>query len=217
MKHSFLTMLFGVLAVISCEAQTPTNGETLSHYLFNDFRKGKVLLKSGTVTEEELNYNALTSEMVYNDHGKYLAIANFRDVDTVTIEGRQFIPGMKGFYEVLTHTQFPLYEEYTSVIKDPGAGIGYGMSSNTSAATPLKSLIQSGGAYNLKLPDGYETVSQHVFYIWKDARFRPVGSARQLTGLFPDKKAWINDWVKEKKTDFTKREDVLAIVTGMMN
>jgi len=188
------------------------NGVQLSHYIFDNFSKGTVRLRSGAVHEELLNYNSLTSEMVYSNNGAYLALANPEEVDTVTIQGRSFVPANKKFYEVLTHTPAPLFVEYSCTIKEPGANIGYGMSSNTAAATQLKSLIQSGGAYGLKLPDGFEPVPQHSFLLFRDGKFSPANSSRQLTAVFPDKKAWINQYIKERHPDFTKREDLVTLV-----
>src|SRR4051794_30152198 len=107
------------------------------HYVFEAFQKGKVLQKSGEVHELELNYNALTSEMIFISGGQYLALADPEKVDTVFIGNRVFIPGDKKFYEVLTRTPSPLLEEYTCTMKEPGSNIGYGMTSTTTSVTSL--------------------------------------------------------------------------------
>jgi hypothetical protein len=210
-----LVVVLAVVLMTEGAAGQVDGGVTLSHYIFENFHKGRVRLKSGSVNEEELNYNSLTSEMVFNDHGKYLAIANPMDVDTITILDRQFVPAGKGFYEVLAPGPAPLYLEYTCTIKDPGADIGYGMSSTTSATTQLKSLIQSGGAYNLKLPDGFQPIPQRNFLILRNGKFLPANNVRQLGLAFPDKKAWINQYVKDKHPDLKKTEDLVALVRGL--
>jgi len=209
-----MVILLGGLMSEAAVAQADA-GVRLSHYIFDHFMKGTVLLKSGSVNEEELNYNSLTSEMVFNDNGKYLAIANPMDVDTITILSRQFVPVSKGFYEVLVHGPTPLYVEYSCLIKEPGADIGYGMNSNTSATAPLKSLIQSGGAYSLKLPDGFQPIPQHNFLIQRNGKFLPANNARQLGAVFPDKKAWIGQYIKDKHPDLKKIEDLVALVQGL--
>ena len=48
------------------------------HYVFPEFRKGTVLMKSGTKNEAMLNYNALTDEMIFDQNGKKLAMAIYQ-------------------------------------------------------------------------------------------------------------------------------------------
>lgn len=204
------SVLFALLCLAWRQPQ-----EHLSHYLFDTFSPGTVRLLSGAVNQESLNYNELTAEMVFDNHGKYEAIANPKDIDTVVIQGRRFVPGVKGFYELLLQGPVLLYLEYTCTIKDPGANIGYGMSTTTSAATPLKSLIQSGGAYALKLPEGYEVVSEQHFLVLKEGKYVSVNSSRQLNACFPDKKAAISAYIKQHQPDLSKKEDMIALVQAI--
>ena len=89
-------------------AQDTTKAVALSHYVFEKFTKGRVLLRSGMVSEQVLNYNILTGEMIFDAGDKYLAIAEPQNVDTIYINNRRFIPVGIKFYEVLTHTRAPL-------------------------------------------------------------------------------------------------------------
>jgi len=186
-----------------------------SHYVLEQFQKGRVLDKSGEVHELELNYNTLTSEMIFISGGQYLAIAEPEKVDSVFIGSRVFIPGDKKFYEVLTHTPLPLLEEYTGSLKEPGSDVGYGMNSTTTSATPLKSMIQGGQAYGLKLPDGYTVVPGHSFWIRVNGDVKLVKGERHLTNIFPDKKAFISKWVKERHTNFSQSADMIALVEAL--
>ena len=195
-----------------CQADTSVPQH---HYVFEQFQKGKVLQRSGEVHELELNYNALTSEMIFINGGQYLAIAEPEKVDTVFIGDRVFIPGDKKFYEVLTRTPFPLLEEYTGTLKEPGNSLGYGMNSNTMSATPLKSMIQGGQAYGLKLPEGYTVVPGHSFWIRVNGVVKPANSERHLNSAFPDRKAFIGKWVKEHHTNFSQSADMIAIVEAL--
>ena len=83
--------------LISCllgsfaNAQRPSAAVQLSHYVFDSFSKGKVQLKSGTFSEQSLNYNILTGEMIFDNGGRLLAINDPKGVDTVFIQGRKFI------------------------------------------------------------------------------------------------------------------------------
>lgn len=190
--------------------------DTLTHYLFDKFEKGKVFFRDGSSQEVDLNYNTLTAEMVFDQGGgKYLAMAEPEKVDSVVILSRVFIPGDKKFYELLCRCTSPLLEEHRATIKEEGTNVGYGMTSNTTAVHSLKSLIQSGGAYNLKLPDGVQIIPKHELWVFSGGQYRSANSARQVSSVFPAKKEFINRWVKEHNTNFSNNEDVLALVQAI--
>jgi len=212
---TFLISLFFLPGIQDVSAQDTGGRVMLSHYVFEAFQGGKVFLKGGTTKEVELNYNTLTSEMVFNDGGKFLAMAEPWNVDSVVIAGRVFIPVEKKFYELLARAAAPLFVDYTSTIKEEGSNVGYGTTSTTTASTPLKSLITNGGAYGLKLPDGYEVLPKHGYLIFSGGVYRPANNLRQVTSIFPAKKEFIGHWVKEHHTDFSNNNDMAALVEGI--
>jgi hypothetical protein len=185
----------------------------ISHYVFASFSKGSVHQKNGQHDEAMLNYNVLSREIVFEQEpGKYFALANPEKVDTVFIQDRKFVPVNNEFYELLTATAYPLLMQYSCTVKEPGADIGYGMSSATTASPALKSLIKRGGAYTLKLPDGYEVVPVSLYWIFTDGKYQKANNARQLAGALPGKKDQIKDLIKKNHTHFTKRQDMIDLV-----
>ena len=193
-----------------------TTGTTIAHYLFDKFEKGKVFLKDGSTQDVDLNYNTLTAEMVFDKGGgQYLAMAEPEKVDSVVILKRVFVPGDKKFYELLCRCSSPLLEEHRSTIREEGASVGYGMTSNTTATHSLRSLIQSGGAYNLKLPDGVQVIPKREHLILSGGQYRSANSARQLNNIFPAKKEFINHWVKDHHTDFSNNDDLVALIQAI--
>jgi hypothetical protein len=150
--------------------------------------------------------------MIFDNNGKYAAIADPKNVDTVYISDRKYIPLNNKFYEVLVGGNMPLLYESTASVSEPGVPSGYGGTSTTAAASSYQSLMREGGAYNLKLPDGYTVIAKHEFYIMKDGKLEKAGSEKQLSKVFPDKKSLIKDISKKNNTDFSKREDLAALV-----
>ncbi len=187
-------------------------GVKLIQYIFNEFTSGEVRMKSGETFKQHLNYNILTNEMIFDNNGKYLAIASPESVDTIYINNRKFVPLNNKFYEVLINSEMPLLLEFTASIKDPGTTTGFGGTSNTTASTALRSLINTGGAYDLKLPDGFTIIPGYAYWIMKDGKLEKAGSAKQLIKIFPDKKEKINDFVKKNNTNFSKSDEVVALV-----
>ena len=203
-----LTIFFASQA----NAQHLDHGVKLAHYVFKEFTPGTVKMKSGESYSQLLNYNILTNEMIFNSDSKYLAIANPENVDTVKISGRKFIPFNNKFYEILVNSNMPLLFEFTATINDPGASTGYGGTSTTTATTSFKTLVSSGGAYDLKLPDGFTVIPGYAYWIMKYGKLEKAGSAKQLIKIFSAKKEMINDLVKKNSTNFSKRDDVTALV-----
>ena len=185
----------------------------ISHYVFAAFSKGSVHQKNGSSDEAMLNYNVLSREIVFEQGpGQWLALANPEKVDTVFILGRKFVPVNNEFYELLTASAYPLLIEYVCTVKEPGTAIGYGMSSTTTASPAVKSLIKRGGAYSLRLPDGFEVMPVNVYWIFTDGKYQKANSAKQLVNALPGKKNKINELIKKNNTSFTKRQDIIDLV-----
>jgi hypothetical protein len=106
----------------------------------------------------------------------------------------------------------PLLEEFTASVSEPGTSIGYGSTTSSSATSSYESLIRDGGAYSLKLPDGFQVIPKHAFFILQDGKLERIANEKQLTKIFPDKKDIIKDLTKKNNTSFSKREDIAALV-----
>src|SRR6185312_2121442 len=208
-KYFLIAVLFLSSSVY---AQQPNNAVKLVQYVFDAFTPGTITMKSGETYKQSLNYNIVTNEMIFDNNGKYAAIDSPENVDTVYIGDRKFVPLNKKFYEVLSTGPMPLLEQFTATVSEPGTSIGYGSTTNAGAASSYQSLIRDGGAYGLKLPDGYTVIPKNDFFILKDGNLERAGSQKQLSKIFPDKKDKIKDFVKKNNTNFSKREDMAALV-----
>ncbi len=195
-------------------ALLPVNAQPvqLAHYVFDSFKQGKVLVKSGTLYEQSLNYNILTNEMIFDNGGRFMAISDPASVDTVFISGRKFIPVEDKFYELLAKTSLPLFMEFTATIEEPGEPIGYGASVSSASVTSLTTLLKNGNVYGLKLPDDFKVIQGFNFRILKDGKYLKAGNSKLLTTIFPDKKQLISELVKKNNTNFSKRGDVVLLI-----
>ena len=206
-----LVLQIFLISSLSAAAQSSSKLVKLEHYVLDSFVNGEVKLKSGRVTNQFLNYNLITKEMIFEQGGRYLAIANPEEVDTVILNQRKFVLLSNAFYEYLAGSVYPLFAEYTCTIKEPGVQTGFGKS-NTTASVSMRALIREGGAYGLKLPDEFEVIPGRSLHIRKDGKFFKIKSEQQLIKLFPDKKEMIRDWVKSNKTNFSRNDDVALLV-----
>lgn len=211
-KYLLSILLF---STIDANAQPINQSVTLVEYAFGHFSPGIIKMKSGETYNRVLNYNVVTNEMIFKNNGKYLAIANPENVDTVTIRQRKFIYLNNRFYEILFNSKMPLLLEFTATVKEPGTPTGYGNTSTTASASSFKSLISAGGSYQLQLPDGYTVIPGYDYWIMKNGQLEKAGNERQLIKLFPRKKDAIKGFIKKNQTNFSKREDIIMLVKNL--
>ena len=211
-KYFFIALLFFSNAA---GAQNTNQSFNLVQYVFDEFKPGTVKLKSGESYQQDLNYNIVTNEMVFEDKGKFAAIANSESVDTIYISERKFVPLSNKFYEVLVTGPTSLLEVFTASVSEPGESVGYGSTTTTSAASSYQSLIRDGGAYGLKLPDGFKVIPKHEFFILKDGKLERAASLKQMTKIFPDKKDSIRNFVKKNNTNFSERNDIIELIKNI--
>lgn len=147
------------------------------HYLFAEFTQGIILMKNGTKNPFLLNYNSLTEEMILNVKGNMIAIEmpELDLVDTVTIEDRKFFRMNNTFVELIHHSLFDLYAEHKCSMVLPGKPTLYGGTSQTSAATSIKTINSGGRLYDLKLPDDFQ-IKPYTEYWLKKKRDKPSSS-----------------------------------------
>jgi len=203
----------GLLPLLAT-AQNADQPGAVNHYIFSQFTEGKVFFKGGGTNASKLNYNALTNEMCFDNKGQILAMANPENIDSVVINDRVFIfiPAENKFYERLTLTPHPFYREYSCYVEQPGANTGYGMKSNTTAATYIRGIYGPNTAYQTKLPEALTITAKQIWWIKTDKGLQQFTTEQQLKKIFPDKKDVISDWTKKNKTRFSKQEDVVSLV-----
>ncbi|MEI7828235.1 MAG: hypothetical protein WCI31_00625 [Prolixibacteraceae bacterium] len=187
----------------------------LSHYIFPEFTKGTVLMKSGTVNPTSLNYNALTEEMIFNSNGKNLAMTRLEEIDTVYIEKRKFFLVNNKFVELLYRNKYDLYIAHKCSVVEPGKPAAYGGTSQTSSTTSYSSILSGGQAYELSLPEGYTTKPYFEYWLKKDGKLTLIINMRQLAKQFDDKSDQFKKFVKENKVKYDDQEGILSLVKFM--
>lgn len=212
MKPLFCLLTAGLICM-SSYAQ-PGFIET-SHYIFPEFKQGVVLMKNGKRNNALLNYNSLTEEMIFDDHGQKLAISKNQlpQIDTVLIEGRQFVVQKNVFVELAYHSQWALFIEYKCKVEEQGPSTGYGGTAKTSAATAVSTTTIGGrSVYNLSLPDDVETNPYIYYWLKKDDELHKFVTLKELKKLFPDKKDEIKQYSKSHRVKYNEPETIAQLV-----
>ena len=217
MQIKYLTLLLLLSTTVCLKAQETV---TLSHYLFPDFQPGVVLLKSGVRNNAKLNYNAASEEMVFDDNGKILAIADalLPQIDTVFVANEKFIRVNKKFVKILIDKpDVDLYVEHKCKLIPPGKPAAYGGTSQISSTTSYSSILSDGGVYNLKLPDDYKIIPYNVFWLNRNGKLQSFSNLGQLKKIYRDKKKLISDYLKKNEVKLTNEKSVADTIAYLEN
>lgn len=206
-----LTLLLLCLVPVGVFAQFESVDKT-QPYLFEEFDNAVVKMKTGDYNKALMNYNTVTEEMIFNQNDKMLALDKLETVDTVYLNNRVFVPVGKVFYEYACKGPIPLYIQHKNTLVPAGKPAAYGGTTQTSSVTSLSSLSGNGNIYKLKLPEEYETSNATLYWIRKDNKWEHFLNGSQLRGLLPERKEDIKNFVKEKRTDFKKIDDVVMLM-----
>jgi hypothetical protein len=209
MKQIYVLLILSLLVSVA-NSQEQKVAET--HYLFPEFTKGVILMKTGLKNEALLNYNSLTEEMIFDNKGVKLAFGQLGQVDTVFILKRKFIPVNGKFMELILHSSTDLYAEHKCKLLDPGTPAGYGATSQTSATVTYSKLLIGVQAYDLKLPESIETDPYVVFWIKKNGELIKFSSLNQLSKIFDDKSTEYKKYTKEHRVSFNNQQSLIDLV-----
>jgi len=208
-KSAFTILLF-VISVCNGIAQKEV--KLVSHYLFPEFITGKVKMTSGSVKVLKLNYNSLTEEMIFQNNGTNLAIANPELVDTIYILDRKFVQVKKIFYELLENLPVPLFIRHLCTVTPPGQITAYGGTSQTAAISSTSAIYSSTGVYEMELPDDYTISPYSEYLLKKDNIYSKIYNVNQVIKCFPEKEDAIKKFVKKNNISFKREEDIRTLI-----
>jgi hypothetical protein len=209
-KKKIFALILLILIGLNGFSQSDALG--MSPYLFPKFTKGTVLMKAGIRNESMLNYNMLTQEMIFDNKGTKMAIGQLESIDTVSILTRKFVPNDKTFIELVYKSNYSLFVQHKSTIKDPGKTVGFSGTSQTSSVTNYSSILSGGQAYELKLPQGMETETSVVYWLQKGGELNNFLNIRQLSKLFKEKDDVFKAYLSEHEVKFDDQNSIIEFL-----
>jgi len=212
MKRVFFLLILSLLVSVGYSQEKQKN---ITHYLFPEFARGVVLMKTGVKNEALLNYNSLTEEMIFENNGVKLALTLLENIDTIFVKDRRFFLLNGKFVELLYHSKCDLYAEYRCSVNDPGKPSGYGSSSQLGAATTYSSYFSGNRVYEMTLPESVETTPFTIYWLKKDGVLIKFYSLKQLLKEFPEKSSLYKKFMKEKDISYDDPDGLIRLVKFM--
>jgi len=211
-----------IIMVVILSLSIPLNSQTVAdesrpQFLYPDFVKSEVTLKSKKVEILKLNYNTISEKMVFELDSNLYEIVNPGLVDTIYMQDCKFIPVVNVFYEVLLVAPISLFVQHKSKLLPPGKQAGYGVTSQTSNTRELSSIQRTTGAYNLKLASDYTVKAYPVFWIRIDNIWNSFINERQFLKIFPEKGGELKQFIKQNRIKFDNQSNLVKLVEHCNN
>jgi hypothetical protein len=202
-------LITGMLCKLSGQA---TSSGSMPQYLFAEFTKSDIKMKSGQAQTQEMNYNTITEKMVFTRDKKYYDLTNPEMIDTIILQNCRFVPAGKAFYEVLVSGPVSLFIQHKGDLMSAGKTVGYGGTSQVASANYINAIELDGLQVNLQLPSDYIVKSSPVYWIRKGDEWFSFTGEKQFLKIFPDNASQIKGFIKENRIKFDKPENLIRLV-----
>lgn len=214
MTNKIFLLLIFVCATLFTYAQ---KGIEVSHYLFPEFTAGRVIMKDGTVNSAMLNYNAITEEVVFQQNGQVLALADpaLSQTDTVIIGDRKFIRFEKEFAEVLLNDKVKLLALFRCKVIPPANPAPFGGTSQISSVDKYSRLMGTNMFYDLELPEDYEIEMSNMYRIDNGSGWKKINSMRHLRKFYNHKKSQFDKYILEHNLKLEDFKGISQLVQSM--
>jgi hypothetical protein len=180
-------------------------------YRYPKFMSGRIQLKNGVSSVKSLNYDFLSSYMVYLNGKDTLAIANAKDVRFISIAADTFYY-YKGLYLEQVSGETPkVVLKQSIMLKETQKKDSYGTTSSGSATTSYGSLPIGGDFHKLIANEDMVFQRTLEYYISDPEGEFDLYNKRNVLRLFPKNEKEIKAYLKSEKINFEKRDDLIRL------
>lgn len=181
-------------------------------YSYPEFTNGKVFFRDGSKAVGKMNYSRLVDQMLFIDHkGDTLALANEVTIKFIAVDRDTFFFD-EGYIRLITdYGDVKLAEKQIWVVADTRKIGTHNRSTTTVAVTSLSSYTDETArakSYDLIINEDM-VIRRETHYYFGDEynRFARAGKKRLLL-LFPKEELSLENYLKENKVNFDKRDDL---------
>ncbi len=181
-------------------------------YHYPQFTNGKVFLRDGAKATAKMNYNRLYGQMLFiNPKGDTLALADEKNIKFIVIERDTFYYS-EGYMRLIANDGFTkLTEKQVWVMADIRKIGTHDRPTTTVAVTSLSSFTNGKDAAKSKdlIMNEDIVLRKETQYYFGDrySLFVPA-SKKGLLQLFPKEQHSIDNYLKENKVNFNKKDDI---------
>lgn len=188
-----------------------------SVYLLPDFVQGTVLMKNGARTTAMLNYDATNRRMMFRQGHELLILTNVESVDTIYLGKHKFVPRKNIlFLECVPCENGTIYVNWSLRKKYQGQKGAYGQVSHAANIENINTNYWTNNGYCLETLDIYKTINDNEYWLKLNGKFINCKNKKTLMKLFPLHRTEIESYIKKKKIDFSKSEQMIELLNYCM-
>ena len=181
-------------------------------YQYPQFTNGKVYLRDGAKAVGKMNYNRLYGQILFIDpKGDTLALADEKNIKFIIIEKDTFYYG-EGYIRLLASNGVTkLTEKQVWVLADIRKIGTHNRPTTTVAVTSLSSFTNGKDAAKSKdliMNEDVILKKETQYYFGDKYNLFVPANKKGLQQLFPKEHTSIDNYLKENKVNFNKKEDV---------
>jgi hypothetical protein len=205
-----MSCLFIIAFSVNMVAQT-NQQQVLPQFIFDNFSTGTVKMKAGNKYTANLNYNMVEEEMIFEQKGNYMALSDIKNIDTVIVQKRVFVPVGEVFYEVICAGKVPFFIQHKARYSQVGTPTAYGMTSPTNSSVKVNSVRNANTFRSIEVPENVTISPSDVNWVSKDGIMDKFSGEKNFLKLFPEKESELKSFIKENKINFKTREDLIKL------
>ncbi|QRX63979.1 hypothetical protein JS578_01570 [Dysgonomonadaceae bacterium zrk40] len=174
-------------------------------------------MKDGTLNAAMLNYNAITEEIVFQQNGQVLALADpaLSQTDTVFISDRKLVPFEDEFAELILNGEVKLLALLRCSVIPPGNPAPFGGTSQISSVDKISRWGANNTFYDLNLPEDFKIETSYMYRIDNGSGWKKVNSMKQLRKFYKKSRDRFDQYVSEQEIQFDDPTQIAALVQWM--
>lgn len=191
-------------------------GDDLKEYLLDsvkfvvpEYTAGFVKFRDGSFARGPVNISTIEQRIYFvNPEGEVQVLVNEDQVSYVTFAGRTFIKSRYGYVEPIDKAGDVSLGvvRRVSFLESKKTG-AFGTNAETSSVTSVSSIYDSGLRYTLGVNQDTPYRYKVIPYLLKGEKVL-LSNKKNLLKCFPDRKDFIEGYLKENPVDFEKLENV---------
>lgn len=184
-------------------------------YYYPQFTSGKVFFRDGSKAVGKMNYTRLFDQMLFiGPKGDTLALADEKNIKFITIDQDTFYFDEGYVRLIMNKGDVKLAEKQVWVVADVRKIGSHNKATSTVAITSIDSYTDRASrakSYDLLINEDM-LIKKETQYFFGDKYNHFVRSGKKkLLLLFPKEQASIENYLKENKVDFDKKDDLEKI------
>ena len=184
---------------------------TAEMYYYPQFTKGVVFFKSGTKATAKINYTRLFDQILFIDgKGDTLALAEEQTIKFIAVDKDTFYYD-EGYVRIIADNDFvKLAEKQIWVVADIRKPGPHNTSTSTIGVTSVRTFRQGDDAVRnpLTLDEDIVLRKETHYYFGDEYNHFARAGKKGLFELFNKKQRSIENYLKENKVDFNKKDDI---------